>query len=62
MNSLTGIDSLLTLRINAVQIEENEIKLLKQLFSHPACHIQNLEMEELEVSDSMSKNVIDAVC
>ena len=62
VNSITGSSTLLTLRINAVHIEENEVRLLRQLFGHKNCHIQNLEMEELEVSDNMSKDVIDAVC
>ena len=56
------MESLLTLRINAVQIQENEIRLLNQLFSDKQCGIINLEMEDLEVSDSISADVIDAVC
>jgi len=35
--------------------------MLQQLFGHKDCRIQNLEMEELEVSDNMSKDVIEAV-
>ena len=35
---------------------------MQQLFAHPSCNITDLEMEELEVSDSMSVDVIDAVC
>ena len=40
---------------------EQEIKTLRQLFSHPDCHIENLEMEELDVQEGMSSGVIDAV-
>ena len=41
---------------------EEEVKVLSRLFSHPECQIDNLEMEELEVSDNKSASVIDAVC
>jgi len=59
--SLTGQNQLLTLRINAVLIEREELKVLQNLFSHENCQIQNLEMEELEINDSMSKDLIEAV-
>ena len=37
--SLTGQPDLLTLRINAVLIEREELKILQNLFSHKDCHI-----------------------
>jgi len=40
---------------------EKEVQILRSLFSHPDCHISNLEMEELEVPDDKSGSVIDAV-
>ena len=40
---------------------EQEIKTLRQLFNHADCHIENLEMEELDVQKGMSSGVIDAV-
>ena len=43
-------------------IENEEVRILQQLFNHPNCNISNVEMEELEVSDSMSRDVIEAVC
>ena len=59
--SLTGHKSLLTLRINGMCFGDEEISILKQLFGHPACSIQNFECEELEVTDGKSNEVIDAV-
>ena len=42
-------------------IENEAVHILQQLFNHPNCNISNVEMEELEVSDSMSRDVIEAV-
>ena len=35
--------------------------MLQNLFSHENCHIQNLEMEELEINDNRSRDLIEAV-
>ena len=51
----------MTLRVNGMLFREEEVMLLKKLFGHPDCRIQNLEMEELEVVDDMSSEVINAV-
>lgn len=59
--SLIGLPSLLTLRLNAIQIEGEELQILSQLFGHPDCAIQHLELEELEVQDKRSQGVIEAV-
>lgn len=61
VQALTGHVSLLTLRINAVRIEADVLSMLRTLFGHPQCTIQNLQLEELEMSDSRSKDLIDAV-
>ena len=59
--SLVGQPSLLTLRINGMLIGEDEVAILKQLFGHPLCDIKNLEMEELEVVEGQSNDVIETV-
>ena len=39
-----------------------EVEILHKLLSHPNCHIENIEMGELEVKDGMmSSGVIEAV-
>ena len=49
-----------------MQIEQEEVELMQKCFSAPQCRIQNLEMEELEVTDKSkgtdnSKRLIEAV-
>ena len=45
-----------------MQIEAEEAQILRQLFGHAKCAIQNLEMEELEVSENNQREVVDSVC
>lgn len=42
-------------------IESEEIELMKKLFWDPNCSIKNLEMEELEVSESKSISLMESV-
>ena len=60
-NSLMGKEQFITLRINSIHFEASLIELMRKLFSHENCFIQNLEMEELEMTEDNSSNVIDAV-
>ena len=49
------------MRLNAIKIETDELKVLKELVSHPDCRIQNLEMEELEIEDDRTQELMSLI-